>query len=114
MDDIEVVPPQPGFSAQRRWARYLVAIPVRLTIPRLLRVVNVEACGLHLNCGGMSVSGVDLPIGKQVGVEFVSPSSGQLRRIWCVVRNHHGYRYGLEFIAEDEIDQPSVPSGGAL
>jgi hypothetical protein len=111
MDDIEVVPLQSGFPAQRRWTRYLVAIPVRLTFPRLLREVSVEACGLHLNCGGMAVSGVDLPIGKQIGVEFVSPSSGQLRRMWCIVRNHYGYRYGLEFIAEDEIDQARVTPG---
>jgi hypothetical protein len=103
MDDIEVVPPLPGYPAARRWARYLVAIPVQLTIPRLLREVTVEACGLYLNCGGMAVSGVHLPVGKQVVVEFISPCSGRLRRIWCIVRNHYGYRYGLEFIAEDEV-----------
>jgi hypothetical protein len=104
MSDIEIVPQKSGYPVLRRWPRYRLAIPVRITIPRLMRVTTVEACGLHLSCGGMAVSGVDLPIGKQIAVEFVSPCSGQLRKVWCVVLNHYGYRYGLEFIAEDGFD----------
>jgi hypothetical protein len=109
MDELEIIPPQSGYLVPRRWGRYRPAVPVRVRIPRLLDTVTLAAWALELNCGGMALYGldhygVDLPIGRQIEVEFVSPSSGQLRKLWCVVGNRQDHRHGLEFLFEDGTD----------
>lgn len=53
-------------------------------------------------------AGVELSIGDQVGVEFTPPDSGQAITVRCFVRNGHGYRYGVEFITENDADYESV------
>lgn len=102
MDNIEIVLPQPGYPALRRWARHNVDVPVCVVISKLMKITITHGCGSALNCGGMAVSGVELSIGEQIAVEFPSPYSGQRRTMWCAVRNRHSDRYGIEFIAEDD------------
>jgi hypothetical protein len=109
MDDIEIGPVQSGYSALRRWVRYAAAMPVRVRVPRLIGARTLAAWGLQLNCGGLTVYGIEYyglnpAVGSQVEVEFLSPSSGQLRKMWCVVLNRGDRRHGLEFLVEDEFD----------
>ena len=102
MGDIEIVLPQPGYPVLRRWARHNIDVPVCVVISKLMKVAIAQGRGSALNCGGMAMFGVELSIGEQIAVEFPSPYSGQRRRMWCAVRDRHGDRYGIEFIAEDD------------
>jgi hypothetical protein len=57
----------------------------------------------------MTVSGrIELAIGEQVALEFTPRHSGQPVSVRCFVRNRHRYTYGLEFIAENDLDYESV------
>lgn len=102
MGDIEIVLPEPGYSVLRRWARYNFDVPVFVVVSRLMKVAIAQGRGSALNCGGLAVSGVELSMGEQIAVEFLSPYSGQRRKMWCVVRDRYGDSRGIEFIAEDD------------
>jgi len=105
----QVIPPQPGHGAVRRWPRYQIQVPVQLVTEGPTNVTVVQGRGTALNCGGMAVSGeVELAMGTQVVVEFTMPLSGEPVRVRCFVRNRHGFTYGLEFIAENDSDYESV------
>jgi predicted RNA-binding Zn-ribbon protein involved in translation (DUF1610 family) len=96
-------------TAQRRWPRYKVDVPVQLTTQGLAKGVMVQGRGSELNCGGIAVSGrIELAIGEQVAVEFKPPHCGQPVRVRCFVRNRHRNTYGLEFIAENDFDYECV------
>jgi hypothetical protein len=94
--------PKPGYPVVRRWARHNVDVPVRIFRAKWFDATAARCLGSHVNCGGMTICEVELALGQQVFLEFRSPHSGQLRKMWGVVRNHHGDRYGIEFITEDE------------
>jgi hypothetical protein len=53
-------------------------------------------------------AGVELKVDEQVAVEFTPPYSGQPIRVRCVVRNRHGYTYGVSFLLEDDDDERRV------
>jgi len=96
-------------AAERRWPRYEVNVPVQLATQGLTTGIILQGRGSELNCGGMAVSGrIELAVGEQVAVEFTPPHSGQPVSVRCFVRNHHRYTYGLEFIAENDVDYESV------
>jgi len=106
---IEVVLLQNEYPTPRRWARHKVDLPVCVITHGPTNVAAVQGRGSELNCGGMAVcAGVELSIGDQVGVEFTPPDSGQAITVRCFVRNGHGYRYGVEFITENDADYESV------
>jgi PilZ domain len=107
--DIQVVLPQPGQAAQRRWPRHKVEVPVELVTQGPLKVAIVQGHGSALNCGGMAVSGgVDLPIGAQLAVEFTPPGASQPITVRCFVRNRQRSTYGVEFITESDADYENV------
>jgi hypothetical protein len=93
----------------RRWPRYTIDMPVRLIAQRPTKVVIVEGRGRELNRGGMAVlAGVELSIDEQVAFEFTSPYAGQPIRVRSFVRNCRGYKYGVEFITENDADHKNV------
>jgi hypothetical protein len=105
---IQVVTPQQGYATQRRWPRYKMDVPVRV-IKGLTNVTIVQGRGSELNNGGLAIfAGTELSIGDQVMVEFTPPYTGQPIRVRCFVRNRAGYRYGVEFITENDDDYESV------
>ena len=105
---IQVVTPQQGYATRRRWPRYKMDVPVRV-IKGLTNVSIVQGRGSELNNGGMAIfAGTELSIGDQVMVEFTPPYTGQPIRVRCFVRNRAGYRYGVEFIAENDDDYENV------
>ena len=105
---IQVVTPQQGYATRRRWPRYKMDVPVRV-IKGLTNVTIVQGRGSELNNGGMAIfAGTELSIGDQVLVEFTPPYTGQPIRVRCFVRNRAGYRYGVEFITENDDDYESV------
>lgn len=69
----------------------------------------VSGRGNELSEGGMSLTaGVELRLGDETEIEFAPPHSGAPIRIRGVVRNRSGYRYGMEFVAGDDQEQPAV------
>ena len=96
-----------GWASQRRWKRYCVdmAVQVRVTTQGPTRIVASEGQGNDLSGGGLAVTvEMDLLIGSQIGVEFTPPYSDEPIVLRCFVRNRDGYRYGLEFITENDDD----------
>ena len=97
----------PTYEGQRRWPRFAVDMPVhvRVTTQGPTRVVACQGKGTDLSCGGLAVTAeIDLPIGAQIGVEFIPPYSTQAIMFRCFVRNRDGFRYGVEFITENDDD----------
>lgn len=96
-----------NYEGQRRWPRFAVDMPVevRVTTQGPTRVVSCQGKGTDLSCGGLAVTAdIDLPIGAQIGVEFIPPYSDQPIKFRCFVRNRDGIRYGVEFITENDDD----------
>jgi hypothetical protein len=96
-----------SLSSQRRWPRFAVDMPVqvRVTTQGPTRVVACHGQGTDLSCGGLAVTAeIDLPIGAQIGVEFIPPYSDQPITFRGFVRNREGMRYGVEFITENDDD----------
>ena len=95
------------YKSTRRWPRYAVDMPVevRVTTQGPTRMVACQGQGTDLSCGGLAVTAdIDLPIGAQIGVEFIPPYSDQSVKFRCFVRNRDGIRYGVEFITENDDD----------
>ena len=95
------------YKSKRHWPRYAVDMPVevRVTTQGPTRAVSCQGQGTDLSCGGLAVTAdIDLPIGAQIGVEFIPPSSDQSIKFRCFVRNRDGIRYGVEFITENDDD----------
>ena len=95
------------FVAQRRSPRFAVDFRVqgRLTTQGPTKVVACEGQGTDISGGGLAVSAdIDLPVGTQIGVEFTPPYSDQSISFRGFVRNRDGYRYGVEFITENDED----------
>lgn len=93
--------------AQRRWPRFCVDMPVRLTVKTQgpTKVLAWEGQGSDISCGGLAVTVKgDLPIGSQIQVEFTPPNSTRPMSFRCFVRNRDGHRYGVEFITENDDD----------
>jgi hypothetical protein len=91
----------------RQWQRFPVDMPVqvRVTTQGPTRVVACEGQGKDLSGGGLAVTAeIDLPVGAQVGVEFIPPHSDQPITFRCFVRNRDGNQYGVEFITENDED----------
>jgi PilZ domain-containing protein len=91
----------------RRWPRYRLDVPLRVIVhgPGKTTVGR----GNELNEGGMALTaGVELKLGDQTEIEFTPPYAGLPIRIRGVVRNRNGYRYGMEFVAENDREEEEV------
>ncbi|MGA2960035.1 MAG: PilZ domain-containing protein [Candidatus Korobacteraceae bacterium] len=101
--DIKIVPPENGYPALRRWARYQAHLVTCLIAQKPKKAVIVPGRGSELNHGGMTVyAGVELAVNEHVRVSFTPPYSGESMTLQCVIRDRNGYTYGVEFI-HDEI-----------
>jgi hypothetical protein len=106
---IQVTLPQEGYQTLRRWPRYRIDVPVRLIAQRPTKVVIVQGRDRELGSGGMAVfAGIELCIDEQVAIEFTPPYGGQPIRIRAFIRNRNGYKYGVEFITENDAEYKNV------
>jgi len=93
----------------RRWPRLHLDIPIRVIVHGRSKTSVIVGRGNELNEGGMALTaGVELRLGDQTEIEFTPPYSGLPIRIRGVVRNRKGYRYGMEFVAEDRQESEQV------
>ena len=100
--EIKIVPPEDGYPALRRWARYRAHMLTCLIAQKPKKVVIVPGRGSELNHGGMTVyAGIELAVNEQVRVTFTPPHCGESMTVQCVVRDRNGYTYGVEFIHDE-------------
>jgi hypothetical protein len=84
-------------------------VKVRVTTQGPTRALASEGHGTDISVGGLAVTAdIDLPIGAQVGVEFMLPNSDQSMVFRSFIRNRDANRYGLEFITENDEDYQKV------
>jgi hypothetical protein len=97
------------FHPKRRWPRQKVDVPVRLVLHSHNRTFLVEGCGNDLSEGGMLVfAGLQLPVGREVEVEFQLPESSEPLRVPATIRDRNRYFYGLEFTPDNSEQQSQI------
>ena len=96
-------------SNTRRWRRHRLDVPIRVIVHTESKTSVFQGRGNELSEGGMAVTaGVELRPGDETEIEFTPPYSGVPIRIRGVVRNRSGYRYGMEFLAENDQEFAEV------
>ena len=53
-------------------------------------------------------AGIEVRLGEEIGVEFTPPYSSEPLRVRGIVRNRKGYKYGIEFLAENPDEHERV------
>ncbi len=98
-----------GYETFRRWPRYRLDIPVRLIVNKGNNVAIVQGRGNELNEGGLTLfAGIELLPDEHLSVEFTPPYAGGPIRARCIVKNREHYRYGVEFLLEDDQDHQNA------
>jgi len=101
----EILHPERSYRQTRRWTRHKVDVPIRIIVQRASKTSLFDGRSNELSEGGMALTaGVELNPGDLVDVEFTPPYSGSPIRHRGVVRNRMGYRYGIEFLADNDRD----------
>jgi hypothetical protein len=97
------------YLSKRRSVRYKLDVPLRVIVHKLETTLVRDGRGTELSEHGMCVmAGVELRLGEEVEIEFTLPYSGEPLRVSGAVRNRNGYRYGCEFIADDQGERNDV------
>ena len=90
---------EPVFPAVRRWTRHQLDVPIRVIVHLEDKSRVISGRGKEISEGGMAVfAGVELRVGDKIEIEF-TPPYGMPIRVQGIVRNRHGYCYGVEFFA---------------
>jgi hypothetical protein len=85
---------------RRRWRRYHLTVPVRVTIEKRLHVSVINSRSSQMNDGGLAVNAdTELTIGDEADIDFTPPHFDRALTLRGVVRNHTGNLYGVEFLA---------------
>ena|SRR5215469_12387262 len=90
---------------RRRWPRQWFNTSVQI----FKESAQLDARGVTLSSGGMSLITLsNLPVGSQVDVEFMPPSSQGIVRLSATVRSRALYLYGIEFLSNSDHRQRSA------
>jgi hypothetical protein len=97
------------YAVQRRFPRFKLDVPVRVISYRDNKANIVSGRGNEVSEGGMAIfAGVEIRPGEQIWVEFTPPYSSEPLRVRATVRNRTGYKYGIEFRADDAEERERV------
>jgi len=100
-NDIGIVTPPPG---TRRWRRYQVTVPIRVSVEKSRHVSVINSRGSQLNAGGLAFfADADLEIGDEVEIALKDYDL----TLRGVIRNRANTQYGVKFLATspDEAEQ---------
>ena len=98
-----------SFATERRWPRFRLDVPVRVVAHREGKTLIVNGRGNEVSEGGLAIFvGMEARLTERLWVEFTPPYSSEPLRVPAVVRNRSGYRYGVEFDAENPDEQEKV------
>jgi hypothetical protein len=90
------------YRVARRWTRHKLDVPIRVIVHLEDKSRVISGRGKEISEGGMAVfAGVELRLGDKIEVEFTPPYGGPIR-VQGIVRNRHGYSYGVEFFTLNE------------
>ena len=93
----------PSYHAKRRSVRYKLDVPVRVILHEQDKTLIRDGRGTELGEFGMCVLvGMELKVGGELEIEFTLPYSSEPIRVSGAVRNRNGYRYGCEFMPDDQ------------
>lgn len=93
----------------RRWQRFPMDVRVKIRPWEKPDSAPVVARSHVMSEGGMSVYATEsLEIGTHVKVEFSLPGTSQELRLRAVVRNHRGFRCGMEFVELAAADRLTI------
>ena len=96
-------------SEKRRWRRYHLLVPVRVTIEKLLHVSVIDSLSFRMNNGGLEVcTDTELTIGDKADLEFKPPYFDRALTLRGVVRSNKGNFYGLEFLATSATERDQL------
>jgi len=96
-------------SETRRWRRYHLLVPVRVTIEKLLHVSVIDSLSFQMNDGGIEVcTDTALTIGDKADLEFKPPHFDRALTLRGVVRSSKGNFYGLEFLATSAAERDQL------
>jgi len=97
------------YAAQRRWQRFKLDVPVRVIAYRENKVIIVSGRGNEVSEGGLAIfAGVEVKLGEELSVEFTPPYSSEPLRVRAIARNRKGYKYGIEFLAQNAEEEERV------
>jgi len=97
------------YASQRRWQRFKLNVPVRVIAYRDNKATIVSGRGNEVSEGGLAIfAGLEVRLGEEIGVEFTPPYSSEPLRVRGIVRNRKGYKYGIEFLAENPDEHERV------
>ncbi|HUD64291.1 MAG TPA: PilZ domain-containing protein [Candidatus Sulfotelmatobacter sp.] len=85
---------------QRRYPRYRVEFPVRLTLLSSAGRQSLDAHSKDLSVAGIGVLiAEELNLGEVVALAFAPPGSSEPWELRAVLRHRRGYHYGFEFLS---------------
>jgi hypothetical protein len=83
-------------SGTRRWRRFQLTVPVRVTIEKARQVSVMNSRGSQINGGGLALlADTELAIGDEAEIAFTDYEL----TLRAVVRNRAGTQYGVKFLA---------------
>ena len=89
--------------------RYKLDVPLRVIVQKHGGSVIREGRGTEISeCGMRVMAGVELAVGEGLEIEFSLPYSSEPIRVSGAVRNREGYRYGCEFMTDDQAERKDV------
>lgn len=106
---MEAVIPNPENAPCRRWPRYDVQAPVKVTLWRGEKMLKTQGNSLKIGGGGLKLFvGTELKPQTKIGLEFTAPCTQASVRIRGTVKNRAGFSYGIEFLLEDNDDLTAI------
>ena len=89
--------------------RYKLDVPLRVILHQPDKTLIRDGRGTELGDFGMCVLvEMELKVGGELEIEFTLPYLSEPIRVSGAVRNRNGYRYGCEFIPDDQREQNDV------
>jgi hypothetical protein len=97
------------FKALRKFPRFPLDLRIKVnfkvnkvTQRALVKTIEIATHGISVN------SPVELPLNSQLELEILLPGTKIPLRLWAVIRNKNGTRYGVEFISASDAHRNEI------
>lgn len=92
-------PEKPTFDSPRRFPRLKLDVSIAVFSGPAAAETKTRGRGNDIGEGGLAIyAPVEFGVGQAVRVEFTLPYSRMKFALQAMVRNKHGFRYGIEFV----------------
>ena len=93
----------------RKFPRYPLDLRIKvnfkvnkITQRALVKTIEIATHGISVN------SPVELPLNSQVELEILLPGTKIPLRVWAMIRNKFGTRYGIEFLSTTDAHRSEI------